>query len=109
MATEKGSYATEGTRLLTPAAVAAELNVSLDTVYNLIRAGDIQAVSLAPSDKPRLKGLYRIRREWMDEFVTRRLVAGSSQPEAPRIERGRSRRSRGSGVIHSVPDYFAQK
>ncbi|MEN6424636.1 MAG: helix-turn-helix domain-containing protein [Phycisphaerales bacterium] len=109
MATEQEPHAIEGTRLLTPAAVAAELNISLDTVYNLIRAGDIQAVSLAPSDKPRLKGLYRIRREWIDEFVTRRLVVGSSQPQEPCVTRRRSRRSRGSRVIHPVPDYFAQE
>ena len=105
MATEKGPHATEGTRLLTPAAVAAELNVSLDTVYNLIRAGDIKAVSLAPSDKPRLKELYRIRREWIDEFVSRRLVEGRCRPQESRVGRRQTRRPRGAVVTR---DYFPQ-
>lgn len=105
MATEKGPHPTEGTRLLTPAAVAAELNVSLDTVYNLIRAGDIQAVSLAPSNKPRLKELYRIRREWIDEFVNRRLVVGRRRPQESGVERRQSRRPRRAVVTR---DYFPQ-
>lgn len=108
MAKEQGPHAVERTRLLTPAAVAAELNVSLDTVYNLIRAGDIQAVSLAPSDKPRLKELYRIRREWIDEFVNRRLVVRRRRSQEPHAKGRSSRRSRGSNAIRPVTDYFAQ-
>ncbi|MEN6428074.1 MAG: helix-turn-helix domain-containing protein [Phycisphaerales bacterium] len=69
---------------LTPATVAAELNVSLHAVYNLIRAGDIQAVNVAPSDNPGRKGCWRIRRQWVEDFIGWRLSAGASRSRMPR-------------------------
>jgi excisionase family DNA binding protein len=77
---------------LKPADVAEQLAVSPSTVYNLIRKGDMQAVNVAPSDSLGLKAFYRIRQQWVDEFVRRRLAAAAAQfhstcPETPRLHR----------------------
>lgn len=79
---------------LTPANVAAELNVSLHAVYNLIRTGDIQAVNVAPSGNPGGKGCWRIRRQWMEDFIGRRLSTGASRSRLPHPGRQSSRSSR---------------
>ncbi|MBN2559416.1 MAG: helix-turn-helix domain-containing protein [Phycisphaerae bacterium] len=87
---------------LTPATVAAELNVSLHAVYNLIRAGDIQAVNVAPSDNPGGKGCWRIRRQCVDDFISQRLAAGAS-----RLRRRRDgRTTRSSRIQRFIPNHL---
>jgi hypothetical protein len=84
---------------LTPANVAAELNVSLHAVYNLIRTGDIQAVNVAPSDNPGGKGCWRIRRQWVDDFIGQRLAAGAFRSRKLHRDRPSARSSRAQGFI----------
>lgn len=84
---------------LTPATVAAELNVSLHAVYNLIRTGDIQAVNVAPSGNTGGKGCWRIRRQRVDDFIGRRLAIGTSRSRRPHPDRQRTRSSRVQGFI----------
>jgi len=84
---------------LTPANVAAELNVSLSAVYNLIRSGDIQAVNVAPSDKPGRNGFWRIRRQWVDDFIGQRLAAGAFRSRRLHRDRPSTRSSRVPGFI----------
>ena len=88
---------------LTPATVAAELNVSLHAVYNLIRAGDIQAVNVAPSGNPGGKGCWRIRRQWVEDFIGRRLSTGASRSRMPRSGGQRARASR---VQRLIPNHL---
>jgi hypothetical protein len=103
MARGQELHAVEYERLLTPAAVAAELNVSLAAVYNLIRSGDLQSVNLASAGKGGSKGLYRIRREWVDDFLNRRLVSEAARPaESPSRVPGR----RASHAPKVIPNYL---
>lgn len=88
---------------LTPATVAAELNVSLHAVYNLIRAGDIQAVNVAPSGNPGGKGYWRIRRQWVEDFIGRRLSTGASRPRLPCSG---GQRVRSSGIQRFIPNHL---
>lgn len=88
---------------LTPANVTAELNVSLHAVYNLIRAGDIQAVNVAPSGNPGGKGCWRIRRQWMEDFIGRRLSTGVSRSRLSRPGRQSVRASR---VQRLIPNHL---
>jgi hypothetical protein len=88
---------------LTPANVATELNVSLHAVYNLIRAGDIQAVNVAPSGNPGGKGCWRIRRQWMEDFIGRRISTGASRSRMPRSGGQRARSSR---IQRLIPNHL---
>lgn len=80
---------------LTPAMVAVELNISLSAVYNLIRHGDLQALNLTPGDTAAGRGFYRIRRQWIEDFVARRIARAT--PETPQVERTRQRARRSPG------------
>lgn len=73
----------EQAKLLTPAQVAAELNISLSAVYNLIRSGDLRAVDLAPSNRTGKHRFWRITRECLDEFLARRLMSARRPAPAP--------------------------
>jgi excisionase family DNA binding protein len=62
---------TDGTlSMLTPQQVAGELGISVGAVYNLIHAGTLPAVDLATKGR----GCYRVKRQWLDEFLDRRRV-----------------------------------
>ncbi len=89
-------------QFLTPAEVAAELHISPSAVYALIRIGDIQAVNLASVPNVRGRGLYCIRRRWMDEFVARRFVVAAA-PEPARVQCD-TRRTRYSGRL--IPNHL---
>jgi len=98
----RGSKSRSPDSFLTPANVAEELNVSLHAVYNLIRAGDIQAVNVAPSDNPGGKGCWRIRRQWVDDFISYRLATGVSRSRR-RCDKQSSRSSR---VQRFIPNHL---
>ena len=53
---------------MTPKAVARNLDISIATVYRLIRCGDIPAI--------RVGGQYRILAEDLDKYIERLRVAG---------------------------------
>lgn len=80
--------ASRSTEYLTPAAVAAELNVSPSAVYGLIWNGDLPAVNLATSGRTRKHGFWRIRRDSLDDFVAER-TAGRPRPQP--VSRNRRR------------------
>ncbi|NLH42569.1 MAG: helix-turn-helix domain-containing protein [Planctomycetes bacterium] len=103
MARGQALHAVEHERLLTPATVAAELNISLAAVYNLIRSGELQSVNLASAGRAGSKGLYRIRREWVDDLLNKRLVSEAARPaEAPCNTRHRDT----SRVQKAIPNYL---
>jgi hypothetical protein len=59
---------------LTPRHVAGELGISLTAVYALIQSGDLTALDVAPTSGKGDKRSYRIRRVWLDEFVSKRII-----------------------------------
>lgn len=71
-------------RLLAPAAVAAELGISVSAVYSLIRSGDLPAVDLAPSKAARRHALWRISRQSLGEFLSQRTTEGLESPSRAR-------------------------
>ncbi len=64
--TEQQAACGRSTEYLTVSDVAVELRVSGDTIYSLIHRGVLKGVNLAPGAK---RGLFRIKREWLDEFI----------------------------------------
>jgi excisionase family DNA binding protein len=66
---------------LTVQQVAAELQLSLETVRRLIRSGALRAASL---ETPPGRGGYRIRRADLEAFVESRTRGGPSREEGDR-------------------------
>jgi excisionase family DNA binding protein len=82
----------------TPAQVAARLAISDETVYRLIRAGEIKAINCAPRGTSKLKALWRIRWDWVDEYVTHRLAeAPSPLVGVARVSRRKAQTPRAPG------------
>lgn len=79
---------TGATGYLTPAAVAAELNVSPSAVYSLIYSGDLSAVNLAPTGRTRKQGFWRVPRQGLDEFLSKRTVSPAPAPQPHGRRRG---------------------
>lgn len=74
LAMEQGKGITTGKKnMLTPQEVAAELSISLPTVYNLLARGQLRAVNLSAKNSRRL---YRVPRAALVEFLDRRTVPG---------------------------------
>ena len=59
--------------LLTPAEAAAELRVTAEQIRSLIRRGELAAINVGGGAK---RPLYRIGRQALDEFLSRRQQAG---------------------------------
>jgi excisionase family DNA binding protein len=59
--------------LLTPAEAAAELRVTAEQIRSLIRRGELAAINVGGGAK---RPLYRIGRQALDEFLSRRWQAG---------------------------------
>jgi hypothetical protein len=86
---------------LTPAQVGAELSLSLSAVYNLIRSGDLKAIDVGPRSAGGRKAHYRIRRQWLDEFI----LARRHQPlYAPPVAPQRTRRS--TGLVRTARNHL---
>lgn len=60
---------------LTVEDIAKELKISKSIVYNLIRNGKLKAVNIVNNEKKiSLKGHYRIKRQWLDEYIKSQTV-----------------------------------
>lgn len=83
----------EVTELLTPKEVALACRVSEKTVYRAIATEELRAARLGD------RGAYRIRPEWVEDWVENR--AGKRAPPARRAAppRARGHRSKGSLVV----------
>lgn len=68
-ASEPASKHQTNQSLLTPTDVAQELRVTAEQVRSLIRKGELSAVNIGTGQK---RPLYRISRQALDEFLSRR-------------------------------------
>lgn len=71
-------------QLLTPAEVAAELRVAAEQVRCLIRTGELAAINVGTGPK---RPLYRITRESLNEFKSRRFQPGPAIRVRPATRR----------------------
>jgi len=81
-----------------PAQIAARLHVSTNTVIRLIKAGDLLALCINPSNRPGRKCHYRITESWFREFVNQTLMTHRVErvePPAPSTSRRHGRRPQG--------------
>jgi hypothetical protein len=86
---------------LSPGAVGRELGISLSAVYNLIHTRDLRAIDVAPSTTTGRKPTYRIRREWLDDFLLGRTAARAPSPGGGRGGPKTARRSRHGVTIEN--------
>lgn len=79
-------------RFVTPTDLAKLLRVSPEKVRRWIRRGELKAVDLGIGSS---RSCYRVKQEWLDEF----LEARSVQPPAPRVRRRREEKPPEGGPI----------
>lgn len=72
---------------LTVAEVAAELRVSRDTVERLIATRKIRFTEIVTGEGVGLRHRYRIRREWVANFLLKTAVDPQTNPAPTRIKR----------------------
>ena len=82
---------------LTVEEVAQELKLSRDTVERLIGSADLRAASIETPRGQGQKSRYRVRREWLDEFMQ-----SKTQPETRRSIGASPRKRR----IRADPDFI---
>ena len=75
---------------LTVQEAADQLQVSRDTIERLISSGKLKAAAITTSTGNGQRKMYRLKVEWLEEFLTSSLMI--SKPQAARRKRRRSRR-----------------
>ena len=78
MNNQKSKANFSGEKLLTPNQAADYLAVTPEQIRNLIRRGRLSAINVGTGSK---RPLYRIRRQALEDFLSRRCQPGSTMPK----------------------------
>lgn len=68
---------------LTIEEAATELRASADTVLALIKTGQLRAAEIRTGRGRGLRTMYRIRREWIDEFLSQQATKAHMENSTP--------------------------
>jgi excisionase family DNA binding protein len=93
LAALRDGYAKASRDWLTVQEAADELRVSRDTIERLIGSGKLRAAEVATRMGTGLRHRYRIRREWLDEYLL-----ASTGPAEPLTNHSRLKRQGSQGV-----------